>query len=361
MWSTSQRPGGAGAPREDAGAVAQDRPVRGSGRGSRTRGATGSVLRSMTGLMVTFVRVSPHQPWTWSSRTRRWPFSIRPVGPKTVSSPTVVASKWAWMTTSRATGSPSSVADRRRRLGRKVECGLGAGEVPSALARRASRGSAGSEGLLRRRAWATAWVEVEGVGDVELGLDPQGPGEVDVLVVDGDVARVDVQVAVLRVSGRVSCREVVALDGLGDESVELRGADLAGDGSDLRVDPPGCLERQSGCGVDRGLRDEPRTPGGHVSGLDLCPESGEAVAELEGVTDELLRRRRRDAEDGPSSATQNSATSGQPSPAMGSSCSHPGTVKEAAEWMDSGGWRSAQRAARRGGRRRRWSSAAFRT
>ena len=50
----------------------------------------------------------------------------------------------------------------------------------------------------------------------------------------------------------------------------------------------------------------------------------------------------------PSSATQNSATSGQPGPAMGSSCSRPSErPKEnvAAEWIDSGGWRSAHRAA----------------
>ena len=47
----------------------------------------------------------------------------------------------------------------------------------------------------------------------------------------------------------------------------------------------------------------------------------------------------------PSSARQNSATSGAPSPAMGSSCSQPGTVNVAAEWIDSGGCRSAHRAA----------------
>ena len=38
----------------------------------------------------------------------------------------------------------------------------------------------------------------------------------------------------------------------------------------------------------------------------------------------------------PSSATQNSATDGQPWPAMGSSWSQPGSVKAAAEWIDSG-------------------------
>ena len=36
----------------------------------------------------------------------------------------------------------------------------------------------------------------------------------------------------------------------------------------------------------------------HAPGLDLGPEPGEAVAQLEGVADELLRRGGRDAEDG---------------------------------------------------------------
>ncbi len=51
----------------------------------------------------------------------------------------------------------------------------------------------------------------------------------------------------------------------------------------------------------------------------------------------------------PSSATQNSATAGQPSPAIGSSTSRPiprPLVNVAAEWIDSGGCRSAHRAAR---------------
>ena len=62
----------------------------------------------------------------------------------------------------------------------------------------------------------------------------------------------------------------------------------------------------------------------------------------------------------PSSATQNSATSGVPGPAMGSSCSHPATVKVAAEWMDSGGWRSAHWAASSRTSAAAWSSAALR-
>ena len=81
-------------------------------------------------------------------------------------------------------------------------------------------------------------VEVEGVGDVELGLHVQGAGVVHVVLVDGDVARVDVLPPVLGVLGGVGGGEVVALDGLGDEPVELRGAEASGDGGDLGVDEP---------------------------------------------------------------------------------------------------------------------------
>ena len=41
--------------------------------------------------------------------------------------------------------------------------------------------------------------------------------------------------------------------------------------------------------MDGGLRHDPRAPGRHASGVDLCPQAGEAVAQLEGVADELLR------------------------------------------------------------------------
>ena len=53
-------------------------------------------------------------------------------------------------------------------------------------------------------------MEVESVGEVDLGLEPHGPGEVDVLVVDRHVARVDVEVPVLGIGGRVNAGEVVA-------------------------------------------------------------------------------------------------------------------------------------------------------
>ena len=86
-------------------------------------------------------------------------------------------------------------------------------------------------------------VEVEGVGEVEVGLEVQGAGVVDVVAVERGVAGVDVEVAVLGVRRRVGGGELEASDGLRDEPLELGGSDLAGDGGDLGVDPPGCLKR----------------------------------------------------------------------------------------------------------------------
>ena len=103
----------------------------------------------------------------------------------------------------------------------------------------------GPERLQRRGAVGEGPVEVEGVGDVELGLEPHRAGEVDVVVVDRGVARVDVEVAVLRIRGRVDVGEVVALDRLGDEPVQLRRTDATGDGGDLRVDERRGLDRSA--------------------------------------------------------------------------------------------------------------------
>ena len=201
-------------------------------------GVDSSVVRSMTGLMVILVRESPHQSLTWSSRISRWPSSRRPVGPKTVCSPTVVASKWAW--------SDDLPGDRESVLVLRPRSDLGwnrsravwvRARSPRALARRTSRVSVGPECFLRRGAVDEGVVEVEGVGEVEVGLDVQGAGVVDVVLVDRDVAGVDVQVAVLGIRRRVGGGEVEAFDGLGDEAVELRGADASGDGRHLGVDP----------------------------------------------------------------------------------------------------------------------------
>ena len=132
----------------------------------------------------------------------------------------------------------------------EVERGLRPREVTERLGPTCVERLLRTEGLLRGGAVGEGLVEVEAVGEVDLGLEPHGPGEVDVLVVDRDVARVDVEVAVLRVRGRVGLGEVVALDGLRDEPVELRGTDLPRHGGDLGVDetrpPPPSAPDSSG-------------------------------------------------------------------------------------------------------------------
>ncbi|WP_090971586.1 hypothetical protein [Nocardioides exalbidus] len=132
-------------------------------------------------------------------------------------------------------------------------------------------------------------VEVDAVGEVEVGLDVDGAGEVHVLIQDGDVPRVDVQVPVLRVSRPIRLSELEPLDGFCDEAVELRDTDLSRDSRDLVVDPPGRLTRQRRNRVDRRFRDGPGTPRRNRADVDLTPQPGEAVAELEGVPDQLLR------------------------------------------------------------------------
>ena len=99
--------------------------------------------------------------------------------------------------------------------------------------------------------------------EVDLGLDAHGAGEVDVVVVHGHVPRIEVEVTVLRIRGRVGDREVVAPDRLGDEAVELLGSDPSGDGGDLRVDEPRRLARECRGGVDGGLRDQAGPPRRH--------------------------------------------------------------------------------------------------
>ncbi len=63
----------------------------------------------------------------------------------------------------------------------QVECGLGAGEVAEGLGSAYVEGLGRAECLLRRGAVGEGLVEVEGVGDVEVGLDVQGAGVVDVV------------------------------------------------------------------------------------------------------------------------------------------------------------------------------------
>ena len=199
-----------------AGRVGCTTGTRRSGRGgstcSRIRSGTSyagverSALRSITGLTVTFVRESAHQSLTWSSSTRRWPSSIRPVGPNTVARSSRDASKWAWRTTSRAAGRPSASRAPAAPWAWRSSAVWVRARSPRAADRRASSDASEPSAFRRRGAVGEGAVEVEGVGDVELGLEPHRAGEVDVVVVDRRVARVDVEVAVLRIRGRVGRR-----------------------------------------------------------------------------------------------------------------------------------------------------------
>jgi hypothetical protein len=221
---------------------------------------------------------------------------------------------------------------------------------PRALALRAFNDSR-SRGLSGCGAVGEGAVEVEPVGEVDVGFEVQGAGEVDVVLVDGGVAGVDVQPPVFGVSGRVHhvLGELEASDRFGDEAVELCGADLPGDGGDLGVDPPG------GFGGEGGAVWMVVSATSRARHAGTCPawtcahrrgrrwrSSNEWPMSFFAEVVEIPRTV-------PSSATQNSATRGHPGPAMGSSCSRPSPppmVKDAAASMDSGGWRSAQPAAR---------------
>ena len=80
---------------------------------------------------------------------------------------------------------------------------------PRAAERRAPSGASEPRAFKRGGAVGEGAVEVEGVGDVELGLEAHRAGVVHVVGVDRGVARVDVEVAVLRIRGRIESGEVV--------------------------------------------------------------------------------------------------------------------------------------------------------
>ena len=186
----------------------------------------------------------------------------------------------------------------------QVQGGLGAGEVAERGGAAGVEGRGGPEGLLGRGTMSECLVDVEGVGEVEHRLEAHQAVVVDVALVHGGVplvrteVTVGVEVALVLLGIRTGLGgQLEPLDRLSHEPVELRGPDPPGDGGDLRVDPSDGLTGEGGAGVDGGLGDHPGLPRRHPSGVDLRPQAGQAVAQLEGVADELLRRDRRDAED----------------------------------------------------------------
>ena len=222
-------------------------------------------------------------------------------------------------------------ADRRRpvrsagALGVEVERGLGARQVAEGSGAAGAERRVGPEGLQAGGAVGERAVEVEGVGDVELGLDAHRAGVVHVVVVDRGVARVDVEVAVLRIRGRVESRRgrnrlIVSATSRSSCAAPTRPATAAtwastnpaastvSAGVEWMVASATARARHAGtrpawtCAHSRGRR--------WRSSRAWPTSFFAAVVETPRTV--------------PSSARQNSATSGAPSPAMGSSCSQPG-------------------------------------
>jgi hypothetical protein len=203
----------------------------------------------------------------------------------------------------------------------EVERGLGAGEVTEGLRAAHVQRLGGSERGLGGGTLGQDPVEVDRVGHVDLGLDPHGAGEMHLLGVDGDVTGVDVEPAIFGISGRVGGGEVEPFDGLGDEPVELGGADLPATAATWASTNPAASRVSEGeewmvvSATERAFQagTRPAWTWAHNRGSRWRSSRAWPISFFAAVV-EVPRTP-------PSSAMQNSATSGVPSPAMGSSCS----------------------------------------
>ena len=117
-------------------------------------------------------------------------------------------------------------------------------------------------------------VEVDGVGEVEVALDVDGPGGADLVEVDVEVAGVGGRLAVG--FGAVG---VEPGDGFGDESVELGGADLVGHRCDMGVDEL----RRGRCEAQGAFGDELQPPGLQLAAFEAGPAAAQPVAALHHV------------------------------------------------------------------------------
>ncbi len=147
------------------------------------------------------------------------------------------------------------------------------------MARRMSRGSLQPRSASCSATWPIAVFEVEGVGEVELGVEVDGAVVGDLVGVEVEVPGVGGVAAVL-----VGGVGVVAGAGFLDGAVELGVGELVGDGGEVAVHEPGAVHGQ---GVG-GLGDPAGLPHRYRAGDDLCPEAGESVAGLDGVAEVLV-------------------------------------------------------------------------
>ncbi len=156
-----------------------------------------------------------------------------------------------------------------------------AGEVAGSQCRGVRRGTPSIRRVAAARHRGDGGVEVQGVGEVELGLDEGGAVEGDLVVVEGDVPTLGRLLRILQ--GLVGHEPG---DGLGDEPVELGGADPVGEGCDLGVHESRRLRREG----DGGLGDPAGLPGREPTGLagtvDAALGPRQAVLQLHGVRDQ---------------------------------------------------------------------------
>ena len=145
---------------------------------------------------------------------------------------------------------------------------------PAAIARRTSKDSVRPGGFEGVGSAGEGGVEVEGVGQVELSFEVGGAVEGDLVVVEGHVP------ALGRVLGVLGCVVGhVPGDRLGDEPVELGGADLVRERRDLGVHEP----RGLGCEAEGGLGDPACPPHRNLTVLHPGPVPPEAVLQLDRV------------------------------------------------------------------------------
>ena len=118
-------------------------------------------------------------------------------------------------------------------------------------------------------------VQVQGVGQVDLGLHPYG-------ALEGHLAGVHVGVPAVR-GGLAAAAGLVwhePHDGLLDQPVHAAGADPVREPRDLVIHEP--RRRRAQC--DRGAGDPPGPPRRQVTGPDPGPRAREPVPQLEGLT-----------------------------------------------------------------------------
>ncbi len=156
--------------------------------------------------------------------------------------------------------------------GLEVEAGLLAGDLADRLGPPHVQRLLGPAGGQDGGFVGDPGLQVQGVGEVELPVDPGGAGEGDLGVLDREVPAIGCSTALFFGFGGHE-----PADGVGDEPVDLGGTDPVREGCDLGVHEPSGLDREA----DRLAGDPPGPPRGQVTGQDPGPGAREAVGQLD--------------------------------------------------------------------------------